>query len=343
MCKKAIHDTWALHLSIAFNWFERLRSSELYGECFELQNFKSKKRISLRMDKRVFISVFLVLALTVLIYKANTDRESKVIENSKNKVAEKTNSKPSETLNIITAKQVIHFNEEFTKSMSFQSDSNKVLEVSKLKNKYRNDTADVLEAIEDYVSDVGEHPIQVNELASLCRFKDASINHFEKNYDKEKIIDIDLNNYLFFKGVDESKICRKFKKRDPFYIFLDMARKGDLEQRVLLLENIGHAIDRGAIKVYEYPARYKEVRDEAEFYLQELASKGVYHASARLSSQYQGGSYLPKDRVKEYYYAYLANRQGAYNQGYPEKNLEQMYARLNERDKKIVDRMIKKL
>ena len=227
--------------------------------------------------------------------------------------------------------------------------TSKTFEVSNISRQPRNDSKEIKTLIAGYFDNYEENFRQVEELFLKCLGAKERISSIEERLNgQSKIIEAELNGYYFDKGLLESGVCKKFgTQEDPFWTMLKLARRGNEEMRVSLLENMIMAIYRGAINIQKYPDKYLELRNEAEEYLQKYSHKGVIYATEILANQYSGklgkNQLLPTNPVLAYYYAYLADVQNTAAYGYWERDLLKMYDSLTERQQSIVDRMTKNL
>jgi len=240
--------------------------------------------------------------------------------------------------------EIEDFNLELIDLLGFDlnSKSNEISEFTSLK---RNNSQDVVEKINWYLSNIEENQIQVNDLIIQCSNIEQKLKLYEKGIlDKDKqISEMSFNEYYFYNGLKESGICNILgTPKDPFYELLNLARNGNKLSQLLLIDNLYIATNRGLINVLKYPEYYKELRDEAVMYLKHLSHIGVTRASEKLGRLYSNKSnMIPTDYVLQYYYSFLAQKQEGPERIYV--NLDSIYEGMSDKQKAIADRMTENL
>jgi len=240
--------------------------------------------------------------------------------------------------------EIEDFNLELIDLLGFDlnSKSNEISEFTSLK---RNNSQDVVEKINWYLSNIEENQIQVNDLIIQCSNIEQKLKLYEKGIlDKDKqISEMSFNEYYFYNGLKESGICNILGTlKDPFYELLNLARNGNKLSQLLLIDNLYIATNRGLINVLKYPEYYKELRDEAVMYLKHLSHIGVTRASEKLGRLYSNKSnMIPTDYVLQYYYSFLAQKQEGPERIYV--NLDSIYEGMSDKQKAIADRMTENL
>ena len=233
------------------------------------------------------------------------------------------------------------FNIDIANDLSHDKNS-KSKAINKLISKQRANSSDVVDTINDYYEDISKHQIEIDKLIGNCKRANETILGFEKviSDSNATLSEEAFNQYYFFQGLINSGICKDVgTHRDPFFVILSSARKGDMLSRLLLTDHLYKAIQRKVIDTWKYPQEYMQIRDEAVMYLKQLAAKGVTRASVRLAQLYSYKSIaLPPNMVLEYYYSYLALKQEEVEAVYVQ-DPDSIYKRLTDRQKVIVDRM----
>lgn len=152
-------------------------------------------------------------------------------------------------------------------------------------------------------------------------------------------------NDMLIYAIHKKGICHMLgSSKDPFYIYLNLARRGNMLSQLLLIDDLRFAIDSGAIKPFLNPIAYDGYRQEAKYYLENLSAKGVKKASDRLVSLYRDERYFPEDKVKQFFYAYLAEKQNRFEDMIePWNSSDHYYGKLSEEEKQRADRMIRNI
>ena len=277
---------------------------------------------------------------------SNSKYTKKLLEESTTQKAKIKNNKIFTPETLTLSEDSSGMNQKIKNVMQFTGKRN---EVGNILLKPRNDSKEIIKLINDYFENYEESFHQIASLYIRCLDAKNRIASIEERLNNQgKIIETELNGYYFDIGLLESNVCEKFgTKKDPFWTMLKMAREGNEEMQVFLLEYMILAIYRRAINIQKYPDKYLDLRNEAEGYLRKFSHKGVMYATEMLADQYSGklgrNQLLPTNPVLAYYYAYLADVQNTAAHGYFERDLLKMYDRLTERQQAIVDRMTKNL
>jgi len=319
------------------------------------------------MNIKAVISIVILISLAIIAYvfldiskvvKINNTIENKAVENKvvDNKAIDNRGINNTEQITTKTSQliplehvsaEIMNFNEQVAIDLFYDWDDefSKINAVRFLENKQRHDSADVIEEINKYFENIVENQFEVSELASKCKRANKRFAEIEKKLSQpDKIVTERLfNRYYFFQGLLESNICNDVgTRRDPFYVFLDSARKGNMLSQLLLTEHLYSALARKLINPWVYPLEYMDLRDEAIYYLKILSSKGVARASSKLTQIYLSRNYfLPPDSILAYYYNFLAVKQG---EGVAHvTDISELYYDLTKEQKIIVDRMTENL
>ncbi|MCF6264299.1 MAG: hypothetical protein L3J24_12035 [Xanthomonadales bacterium] len=319
------------------------------------------------MNIKAVISIVILISLALIAYvfldigkavKINNPIENKAVENKvvgnkaiDNRGTNNTEQIATKTSQLIPLEQVsaeiMNFNEQLAidLSLDYSDESVRINAVRFLEEKQRYDSADVIEEINEYFENIVENQIEVSDLVSKCKRANKKLAEHEKILSQPDRVFTErlFNRYYFFQGLLESNICNDAgTRRDPFFVFLNSARKGNMLSQLLLTDHLVSALARKLIDPWKYPLEYMGLRTEAVYYLKILASKGVLKASEKLAHMYSSSSYfMPRDRVWEYYYMFLYEKQGGLEGVYV--NSSKLYYYLTDEQKIIVDRMTENL
>lgn len=323
------------------------------------------------MARKTLISIVLLISLSLMAYvlldigetvEVTDPVEDKAVAikepgntgiSSTEQITTKTHQLPSQIQPVEqVSDEIVSFNEQLVKDLTidYSDESARINAVDFLQNKQIQGSAYVVEKINKYYENIVDNQIEVSDLILRCKSAKKEITEIEKGLTKSDKIVTErlLSRYYFSQGLLESNICDDLRTtRDPFFVFLESARKGDMLSQLLLTDHLYRALTRKLINPWKYPLEYMDLRDEAITYLKILASKGVSRASARLTHMYSSSSlFMPPDRVLEYYYSFLAEKQerleGFYH-GLYLRDSSKLYYRLTEEQKIIVDRMTENL
>jgi len=307
----------------------------------KIKNNTFNKIITLGTIITVVVIVFIILK------KETMEVPLKYIENSQIDNSENSSERIESTIKNIkfevepVSLYIEKLNLKFAKDLSFDLDSVNN-EVDLFAVKYREDSIDVIDKINMYLNDPREYQIQLSSIVDKCRNLNTSLKQYTKsiNENNTHLTELALNEYYFYQGINDSKICNKLGgEYDPFWVFLKLAREGDELAQLLLIDNLWKATNRKLLDVKKYPIKFMDIRDESVMYLQNLAAKGVHRASERLGRLYSGKEILPRNPQLEYYYYFLASQQNSAEINVLSVNLSRLYNNLSDRQKQVVDRM----
>ena len=291
----------------------------------------------------------MLFIFSLFFYKAYKNKDWITKESLKEATAHKNAIKSKKGVVVSLTGLSIEKSELNKKINKLMESKSKRYEVGDILLKPRNDSKGVQKLIRDYFNNYEENFHQIHSLYIYCLGAKKRVSSIEERLNSNgKIIETELNGYYFDLGLLETKVCEKFgTKKDPYWTMLKLARHGNEEMQVFLLEYMILAIHREAINIQIYPDKYLNLRNEAEGYLRKYSHKGVIYATETLYEQYSGllgkNQLLPTNPVLAYYYAYLADVQNTAAYGYWERDLLKMYDSLTERQQSIVDRMTKNL
>ena len=290
----------------------------------------------------VFVSFVLITKNKIAVDNFQTSEVQNMLETKSN------NHKKLEhqVLDLLEVTDKINkFNTQIIQDISYSNAGSKIRAIDELMSKQRNDPSDVIQIIDDYYEDIPKHQIEIAELIMKCKRANEHLSKFEKNISTSeiKLTEDWFNQYYFYQGLIESKICNDIgTQRDPFFEMLKAARQGDILSQFLLTQNLDIAIKRGLINIAKYPLDYMNLRDEAVGYLKQLSAKGVKQASVRLAHLYSWNSQnFPQDLVLQYYYSYLSNKRNGGEEVV--LDTDSIYDDLTDKQKNIVDRMTENL
>ncbi len=199
-----------------------------------------------------------------------------------------------------------------------------------------NNAADQLMLI---MEDPGNHQLVMRDLFSYCAaLKERELGEIELSINSQ------LASENIFLTLQKSGYCNHIgTDSDPFYIILDLARKGDKLAQLYLIDDLHYAIERGLIQPKLYPIEYNDLRTEIIDYLKSLSARGVVRATVNLQKVYDTSNFLfPTDPVLVYYYTVLGEKQSN-DQGLYFYTSDQLYQRLTKSQKARADRITKKL
>ncbi|MCF6288739.1 MAG: hypothetical protein L3J53_05815, partial [Proteobacteria bacterium] len=311
---------------------------------------------------KIVISIVILTSLAIVSYvlldigkevKINNPIENKAVDNKSINKTEQITTKIDQISNHIqpleqVSAEIASFNEQLTKDLtsSFDDKSAKKNAIIFLQDKQRKNSVDVVEKINEYFNDIVENQIEVSDLILSCFNAKKKLAKIEKGLTESNnvVTERSFNMYYFYQGLLESKICNDMNNsRDPFFAFLKSARKGNMLSQLLLTDHLYSAMIRKLIDTWKRPLEYMNLRDEAISYLKILAAKGVIRASVRLANIYSSRSiFVPPNRVLEYYYTFLAKKQGGIEAAYV-RDPNDIYYYLTDKQKAIVDRMTENL
>ncbi|WP_154223885.1 hypothetical protein [Marinicella rhabdoformis] len=193
--------------------------------------------------------------------------------------------------------------------------------------------------IDKILEDVEGEQLSVRQLFLRCnKLKDEP----KKYSEGESLM---YPNDVLIHSIYKKGLCHMVgSNKDPFYMYLELARKGDMLSQLLLIDDLGFAIKSGAINLKLYPMDYEELRQEAKQYLENLSANGVKKASDRLVYLYKDQRFFPEDKVKQYFYAYLAEKQNGFEYMVePWNSSEHYYEVLSDEEKLRADRMVRSI
>jgi len=225
-------------------------------------------------------------------------------------------------------------------------------EVDRLSAQARENPADVIDQIREYVSDVKSYQIQLRKLQRGCGKNNEYLKVLEKIIadNHQNLQEMQFNQYNFELGLKESGFCdRDGTSKDVFWLFLNIARQGDQLAQFLLLDNLLEMVmSKERFNIRKQPLEYMQLRDEAIGYLVILARKGMHRASDLLGKIYSSKNNSYYDIVENnyllaYYYFTLANKQSGSEPITYRVNPEVIYEKLTDKQKTIADRMTKNL
>ena len=184
-----------------------------------------------------------------------------------------------------------------------------------------------------------EHQLLMRELQSPCK---ALKKRENSTLDKE--VKSMIKGEYFLLALQKSGFCANFgTENDPFFLTLDLARKGDKLAQLFLAEDLGGAMHRGLISPQLDPLEYNDLRNEVLDYLKQLSARGVTQATITLHNLYRSNKFLvPQDKVLQYYYAVLGEKQSNSRNTFMLSS-DELYDRLTGSEKSRADRVTKKL
>ncbi len=194
------------------------------------------------------------------------------------------------------------------------------------------------EQLKEIMLDPQKHQLEMRELFGYCDALKKRVTGITDDSTQSTLFGEDI-----LLALQKSEYCSYVGTvADPFYIILNLARKGDKIAQLYLIDDLYFAIQRGLINPNINPLEYYDLRTEIIDYLVTLSSSGVVQASINLQKLYSTSNFLvPVDKVLAYFYAVLVEKQsnGQMIYDYPSN---QLYERLTESQKQRADRITKR-
>jgi hypothetical protein len=293
----------------------------------------------------ILIGLLLVLALYLYIasdgsvQKINNQPED---PNAQISQEEKIDTKAYDKLSVIKpSTDIEEFNQYLFEHISIGGYSRKETISSKIIGTVNAENIDfVAEQYMQIRQDPKTHQLAMRELFGSClALKKRETDTLESSTTSNK-----LNFEYQLLALQKSGYCDHIgTKSDPFYVILDLARKGDKVAQLYLIDDLNYAIQRGLINPKIYPIEYNDLRNEIIGYLKSLSARGVIQATMNLQRVYGTRNFLlPKDEVMRYYYAVLVEKQSN-NQVIYDYPSNQLYDWLTETEKVKADKMTENL
>jgi hypothetical protein len=189
--------------------------------------------------------------------------------------------------------------------------------------------------LKNFVHNPAENLTSIRELEVYCSaLRTRENNNFPEDMSTSPKAE------MFLLALQKSELCSNYlTENDPFYIALDLARKGNKLAQLFLVEDLGHAMQRGLVNPQLHPLEYNDLKNEAIDYLKVLSAQGVVQATINLKNIYKSSAFLvPRDDVLHYYYAFLAEKQSN-NRNLFFRNSDQLYDQLSDKEQSKADRM----
>lgn len=301
----------------------------------------------------LFCLIFVILLVAFFIFNTTENYSETKLQSlsKKNKNIPQTvrhiNQENEIDLAIITktkkpSKEIIDFNHYLVNNIDYQGFGTSENLLSNLQGVIQEHNVDkVAEALKNMIQSPEENLSSIRELDIFCSALKKRENN-TLNLPKGK--STSYRGEIFLLALQKSGICSHYlTEKDPFYIALNMARKGNKLAQLFLVEDFGRAIDRGLITPHLHPLKYHDLKEEILGYLINLSSRGVPQATIMLKNLYSSNRFLvPQDDVLHFFYAYLAEKQKNSRKLFL-KNSDELYSRLNENEKILADKMIQKL
>jgi len=299
------------------------------------------------MNKSTVIFLF-IISVVVLYFYSTTTNHSKSTENqstieSTGQSSLKLPKTGADTISIPAAvgetQEIKEFNEFLINQVSPLGYSNKDSLLANIQNTIDHDNIDVAALeLKKVLEDPQEHQLIIRELETSC--------HALRKREVGQIDEIQhsmVKAELFLLSLQQSNFCSIYgTENDPFYISLNLARKGDKLAQLFLYEDLLSAMNRQLVSPVLFPIEYNDLRQEVIGYLNSLSSQGVSDATIKLANVYSDNAIVPNDNFYRYYYTFLAEKQtGDRNTFFI--NSDELFDRLTENEKLRAERLVKKL
>ncbi len=241
--------------------------------------------------------------------------------------------------------EIIEFN-EYLKNSNFRASGNRPsVNLEGLRNLAKSSIDEAKSSILELAGNPKDNFLTLLELNYHC----AGLKAVETQLDGV------LKNRPFEKSLWDSGYCSSLgNKNDPFFQYLDIARKGNKLVQLMLHTELYLAIERGAVNPRLTPIVFNDLKNETLGYLKDLSAQDVSLASIKLSREYlSDGLLFSTDKVLSYYYLALYEMQHPSFQDHPWescnsesdycKSPDELYQTLTEAEKERADRMTKRL
>ncbi|MCB1582776.1 MAG: hypothetical protein R3E90_04505 [Marinicella sp.] len=242
---------------------------------------------------------------------------------------------------VVDTEKIIDFNEVLSEKFR-PNGTRKPYDFNQLKQIAKVDQQKAIEMIMEMVAMPDKNLLALADLNYQC----SGLKQVELQ------IDTILLNRPFEKALWDSGYCSRLgTESDPFFDFLNLARKGNKEAQLLLMPELFGAIERGSVNPRTDPIFYDDLRKEVISYLKSLSSQGVSLASLKLSKEYlSNGLFFSKDKVLATFYLTLYEEQHSGFLDYPWdacnantdfcRSPEELYKSLSDIEKDRVDSML---
>lgn len=304
----------------------------------------------------IFIFVISLIIFSIIFNKTKIDSNNDILI-KKEIISISSNKKSLDNSYLVpelepVSDEINELNLQLPKFLDVLNFDSVINEVDRLSAKARENSADVIDQIREYVSDVKSYQIQLRKLQRICGKNNEYLQVLEKIIadNHQNLQEMQFNQYYFELGLKESGFCERVgTSKDVFWLFLNIARQGDQLAQFLLLDNLLEMVmSKERFNIRKQPLEYMHLRDEAIDYLVILAKKGMHRASDLLGKIYssKNNSYyniVENNYLLAYYYFTLANKQSDSEPISYRVNPEVIYEKLTDKQKTIADRMTKNL
>jgi hypothetical protein len=311
-------------------------------------------------QRNILLTVFSLLLIITYVIIKGSNHDGEIQEKSVD-LTDLVQSKIQQNEKLIDEKYIVLepmtddikvFNDNLTQDFDILNPNSLKNEVDTFSGKSRESSNDVVERIAEYLDNPTEYKIQLRELQRRCLRNKENLNNLKKiiQDNHPNLGEGQFNAYYFELGLEESNFCERVAtKKDVFWLFVKLARKGDEVAQLLLFEELLMAVNLKHFNIKKYPLEYMQLRDEAIEYLSRLARKGVLRASnliaqIYLSKKNSGYDVIKPNLVLAYYYFSLAVKQAnTLQQPYNNRMPDVIYEKLTDKQKIIADRMTKNI
>lgn len=235
--------------------------------------------------------------------------------------------------------EIMEFNEYVKDNVNSLGTSKKNSLFSNFINAINEDNlSDIAAEINYFIENPQKNQLQIREVINFC----DSLKKRENN-SLPKSTQSAVRGELFLLALQESSFCDILgTENDPFYVMLELARKGDKLAQLWLISDLGSAVNRKVIDPKLYPSLYNDLRSEVINYLSQLSARGVIEATIILQNLYSNNdNMVPRDPVLRYFYLKLAERQNN-NLAISWLSSEKVYSNLTKIEKAKAERMLER-
>jgi hypothetical protein len=298
------------------------------------------------MNKSTVMFLVIIALVVLFFYSTTTDNfepNESVQSHEPGKTALSQSAIEADSLHIpVTIKEtreINEFNEFLINQVSPLGYSNKDSLLANIQNTIDHDNIDVAALeLKKVLEDPQEHQLIIRELETSC--------HALRKREVGQIDEIQhsmVKAELFLLALQQSNFCTIYgTENDPFYITLNLARKGDKLAQLFLYEDLLSAMNRQLVSPALFPIEYNDLRQEVIGYLNNLSSQGVSDATIKLANIFSDNAIVPYDNFYRYYYTFLAEKQtGERNTFFI--NSDELFDRLTYNEKLRAERLVKKL